>query len=376
MKFAIITHVPHGIMNEKYFAYAPYVREMNVWSKFVDEFIIVAPLELKEKTQISVDYDITNIDFVAINHFNLMGFKSKWNAIFKIPKIVFSIYKVMKKADHIHLRCPGNIGLLGCFLQIFFPKTPKTAKYAGNWDPKAKQPLSYKIQKWILSNTLFTKNMQVLVYGEWANQSKNIKPFFTATYLETDKISIEDKVFTKDIRFVFVGTLSPGKQPIYAVKLVQELSKKYKNITLTILGEGQQRNDLQKYIDENELKNIVFLRGNLPLNVIKMAYIDSHFVILPSKSEGWPKVVAEGMFWKCLPIATQVSCVSNMLDDGNRGLLLTMNLNEDVSKIHALISNQGLYNKKAQLAMNWSRNFTIDFFEQEIEKLILNKKSC
>ena len=43
------------------------------------------------------------------------------------------MYKAMKWADHIHLRCPGNIGLLGCIVQIAFPKKVKTVKYAGNW---------------------------------------------------------------------------------------------------------------------------------------------------------------------------------------------------------------------------------------------------
>ena len=57
-----------------------------------------------------------------------------------------TLYKSIKKSDVIHLRCPGNIGLLACFIQILFPKKNKTAKYAGNWDPKAKQPLSYKLQ--------------------------------------------------------------------------------------------------------------------------------------------------------------------------------------------------------------------------------------
>ena len=116
----------------------------------------------------------------------------------------------MRWADHIHLRCPGNVGLLGSLVQVFFPSKPKTAKYAGNWDPKAKQPLSYKIQKWLLSNTLLTKNMTVLVYGEWPNQTKNIKSFFTATYREADKKEIQIRKLEADIQFVFVGTLSVG----------------------------------------------------------------------------------------------------------------------------------------------------------------------
>ncbi len=371
MKFLIITHVPHGNADGRFFAYAPYVREMNIWAKYVDELIIVAPLTLKEKTSIYFKYEKEGIKFISINELNAIGFKSKLNAISKIPKIVFAIYKAMKEADHIHLRCPGNTGLLGCMVQIFFPNKPKTAKYAGNWDPNATQPLSYKIQKWILNNTFLTKNITVLVYGTWQNQSKNIKPFFTATYSEVDKISVESKTLQNGLKFIFVGALSEGKNPLYAINIVEEISKRHSNISLNIFGNGQLLLELEKYIETNKLENVVFLNGNQSLDIIKNAYIDSHFVILPSKSEGWPKVIAEGMFWKCLPIATPVSCVSNMLDNGNRGVLLTMNLNDDVVLMDGLINNQELYNKKAQLAMHWSRNYTSDFFEKEIEKLFL-----
>jgi len=75
----------------------------------------------------------------------------------------------MVQADYIHLRCPGNMGL-EALVQMLFPNKPKTAKYAGNWNPKSKQPWSYRLQKWILSYTFLTQNMQVLVYGEWSNQ--------------------------------------------------------------------------------------------------------------------------------------------------------------------------------------------------------------
>ena len=56
MKFCIITHVPHGYFNANYFAYSPYVREMNIWIKYVDEIVLVAPLDLKNLTEIDIFY--------------------------------------------------------------------------------------------------------------------------------------------------------------------------------------------------------------------------------------------------------------------------------------------------------------------------------
>lgn len=370
MKFAIITHVPHIRDESSYFAYAPYVREMNIWGKYVDEFIIVAPIIQTEKTAIDIPYQHDKIVFAEINALNLLGAKAILKAILKGPKICWKIYRAMCQADHIHLRCPGNIGLLGCLVQIVFPNKPKTAKYAGNWDPEAKQPWSYRLQKWILSNMLLTKNMQVLVYGQWEGSSKNIKPFFTASYSETEKNLMKKLDLKGKVKFVFVGTLTAGKNPLYAIQLVEALFKKGYNVTLQLYGEGFERNILETYIISNKLKNCIELKGNQSQKVVTEAYQNSHFVVLPSKSEGWPKVIAEGMFWGCIPVATSISCVPFMLDYGERGVLLDMILKQDIQQIKTVLNNEMVFENKREKALEWSQKYTINIFEEEIKKIL------
>ena len=370
MKFAIITHVIHGKISDNYFGYEPYVREMNLWIKNVSEVLIVAPLKTIPKNSIQEFYQHQKITFVPVDNFDISSFKNSLHSLIVLPGIVFKIFQTMQKADHIHLRCPGNIGLLGSLVQVFFPSKQKTAKYAGNWDSKAKQPFTYRLQKWILSNTFLTKKMQVLVYGEWEKNTKNIKPFFTASYFEKDKIEIKTKNLSGRISFVFVGTLSNGKQPLYAIQLMEQLYKKDNEVQLIIYGEGNERAVLENYISENKLESVVKLMGNQNQETIKKAYLENHFVILPSLSEGWPKVVAEGMFWGCLPIASRVSCVPSMLANGDRGLLLDFKLNHDVENIESILKNNALYQDKVNKAINWSRQYTLDVFEDEIKLLL------
>ena len=52
MKFTIITHVLHKKDQESLYAYEPYVREMNLWFKYVNEVKVVAPKEILKKTKI------------------------------------------------------------------------------------------------------------------------------------------------------------------------------------------------------------------------------------------------------------------------------------------------------------------------------------
>jgi glycosyltransferase involved in cell wall biosynthesis len=370
MQFLIVTHVPHIIEANKYFAYAPYVQEMNLWTKYVDDLVVLAPVANDFKTAIDVAYQKENIQFIAIENFDVLSFKNSFLTIFKLPKILWTLSKAMRRADHIHLRCPGNIGLLGCIVQILFPNKPKTAKYAGNWDSKAKQPWTYGLQKWILNNSFLTRNMQVLVYGEWEGSSKNIKPFFTSSYKEADKEPIISKDLKSKINFVFVGTLVKGKNPLYAIQLVENLHKNGFDVTLNLYGEGVLRTSLEHYIFENQLDSIIKLKGNQSKTIVKEAYQESHFVILPSDSEGWPKAIAEGMFWGCVPIATKVSCVPYMLDNGNRGILLTMDLEKDISQIEIVLNNQAHFETMQKRGCDWSREYTLDLFEEEIKKLL------
>ncbi len=374
MKFAIITHVQHIKNNDQYFGYAPYIREINIWLKYVDEVIVVAPLVDKELNLIHEKYNHPKLDFRIVQEFNISSLKNNFITLFRLPKIIHTTYKAMCQADHIHLRCPGNMGLIGAIVQILFPNKPKTVKYAGNWDPKSNQPFTYKLQRWILSNTFITKNTQVLIYGDWKNQTKNIKPFFTATYdefeIQNSKFKIQDLKFAEPFRFLFVGTLSKGKQPLYAIKLVEELYKKGKNVSLEICGECIMRSEIETYIGINTLESIIFMNGNLTKKTVINAYQNSHFLILPSKSEGWPKVVAEAMFWGCVPIVTPVSCVPYMIGNGSRGIILNEILNQDVSQIIAVINNQKLYMKMHYEGQNWSQQFTTNRFEAEIKNLL------
>jgi len=371
MTFTIITHTFHYKEDNAVYAYGPYIREMNVWASHVDKVIVVAPKGKNKISKIHSSYtkEITRI--YSIPFVSLISIFKIIHALIVAPIICVQIFRGMQRADHIHLRCPGNIGLVGCLVQILFPKKPKTAKYAGNWDPKAKQPLSYRFQKWILSNTFLTRNMNVLVYGEWPKQTKNILPFFTATYLEKKIPGAIKKQFSETIRFLFVGSLSPGKKPLYAVQLVEKLKKDGLSCQLDIYGDGSEKGLIESYIEKHRIEHFVTLHGNQGAQTIEAAYKNSEMLILPSKSEGWPKVIAEAMFYGVIPIATAVSCVPWMLGYGSRGLLLNLEIEKDSRSIKLLLQNKENLEELTINAQKWSHRYTLDYFESEIKSLLL-----
>lgn len=401
MKLLVISSAPLIYDHNHVKAYAPYVEELILWNKYIDKIQFCCPIWNDDYGLLTTKIPF-KIDLVfALRDFNTKSFKNTIKSIVAIIVNISILIKLMKQSDHIHLRCPGNIGLLGCFVQILFPFKPKTAKYAGNWDPKSKQPWSYHLQKWILSNTFLTKNMQVLVYGDWPNQSKNIKPFFTATYSE-DEMQIASSLTPRNdvlkghseqseaiclnnghktsfienyndglLKFLYVGTLTKNKRPLLCVEIIHLLKQQGYQVQLSLYGDGSERPLLEQYIFDNHLQREVILEGNVSKEMLKIAYQKSHFLLFFSKSEGWPKAVAEALFWGCVPITTSVSCVSDMLGNGTRGTLVKADKNEIIKAIKNYLNHPELYKIHAQNGMDWSRQYTLERFEKEIEKLLI-----
>jgi glycosyltransferase involved in cell wall biosynthesis len=367
MNFLVVSSAPIFIKNNIKESYLPFVNEMDIWFKYSEKVRVIAPDNYPDKVLTKKFYR-DDIYLYKIPLLDFRNYKSIFSSIFKFPLIIFQMFRAYLWADHIHLRCPGNVGLLGLFMAIFFPLKPKSVKYAGNWDPSSKQPLSYKFQKWLLNNHTLIKNKKVLVYGKWSNQPEYIKSFFTASFSEKERVN-NLKGRMEPVRFIFCGSLVSGKNPLLAIEIVTHLHKKGYKIILDFYGDGPEKHNLETYINRYELKGQIKLHGNVNQKFLVEAYKKSHFCILPSESEGWPKAIAEGMFFGCVPIATKVSCVPWMLGEGKRGILVD-DKNQVVQKVEKLIQNIDIYNTMSEKARRWSQQYTLEKFEKAIVKFL------
>ncbi|MES2559931.1 MAG: glycosyltransferase [Bacteroidota bacterium] len=373
MTFLIVTHVAHTLDEGKYAAYGPYVREMNLWIQHTEKVIVIAPLNKHQQAgKIDLTYNHPNISFLRVPAFELTSPIQILRSLCCIPYIFAVLVLGMIRANHIHLRCPGNLALLGCLVQLLFPWKKKTAKYAGNWDWNSTQPWSYRLQQRIMRNTFLTHNSQTLVYGRWPDRNKNILPFFTASYFDRDRIETTPRTITPDkpIKFIFAGVLTPGKRPMEGLKLVHALIQQHIRLEIHFYGEGPLRENLTSYIQTHNLESVAYIHGNVNSDTLKMAYQSSHFLLLLSASEGWPKAIAEAMWWGCVPISTSVSCVPWMLHHEERGLLVPHINHPPLEAIVSLLNNPAKYAAMAQSGMEWARGYTLENFNAEIQKLI------
>ncbi len=121
---------------------------------------------------------------------------------------------------------------------------------------------------------------------------------------------------SNEVIVTFVGRLAPPKDLfllIDAVKLVPE-------VKLQIVGDGELRVKVERYILKNFLSDRVILLGER--FDIPEILAQSDIFVLPSKWEGLPLTIIEAMMSGLPVVATRVGGVPELVEDGVNGYLV------------------------------------------------------
>ncbi len=195
-------------------------------------------------------------------------------------------------------------------------------------------------------------------YGKPINQIYFISNGVGENFL---KIGDEERTFEKPLRLLFVARFSVQKRPD---RLIEAMSLIKSDATLTMVGEGEDRQKLELMVSNFKLTNIVF-PGRLDGEKLLDAYRNADVFVLPSDREGMPLVLLEAMATG-LPICGSDVLGIHELVDGV-GILVKNPSPETFAKaIDNLASNpdelQALRRKSLQKAQQYS-------WEKLIQKL-------
>jgi glycosyltransferase involved in cell wall biosynthesis len=246
---------------------------------------------------------------------------------FAIKLFVYSFVKVAK-ADVIHVRGPGIPMFVGLLMSVFFPRKKWWFKYANDWSSWGRSTF-WDIQKKLLLNFKWIK---VTVNGTWPGQAKHVLSFENpCVWVVDNKItkSYESDEINKIRAFscVFVGRLTNEKGVLIALRALEKICKDYSEkfkFKFTVIGNGTLKNILSTYKSKNTNLEFIFL-GSMAKTEIFEYYKSHDFVILPTSSpEGFPKSLAEGMAFGCIPIVTSISSIPQYIRHFENGLLLSL----------------------------------------------------
>lgn len=137
---------------------------------------------------------------------------------------------------------------------------------------------------------------------------------------------------------LLVGTVAELHPNKGLDKLIRASALTNENWKTLIIGNGQEKDNLEKEIDSHQLKSKVFLAGFIPDASSLIRAFD--IFVLPSNKEGLPYVILEAGIAGLPVIATNVGGVPEIIESEHSGIILKLNSPEELSvTIDSLIKN-------------------------------------
>lgn len=322
MKLVIISHTEHYLTADgTIVGWGSTVTELNHLIDIFDKITHVAMLHSVVAPSSALPYLSDKIEFVALPAVGGSGILNKLEILSQLPKIIGIIRTHLKTADCFQFRAPTGMGVFVIPYLVLFSNKKGWFKYAGNWKQE-NAPFAYKLQKWFLER----QSRFVTLNGFWEGQPKHCLSFENPCLTEAEVVDgqriTKEKRLNAPINICFVGRLEPAKGLDLLLEAIGSLNdrEREKIGTIHLVGDGDR---LSYYQTKAAALKVHFIfHGFLAREDVQTIYKDSHAIVLPSASEGFPKVIAEGMNYGCIPIVSNVSSIGQYIIHEENGYLL------------------------------------------------------
>ena len=223
---------------------------------------------------------------------------------------------------------------------------------------------------WMLkkANLIFT--LDKISKNQYLKYNRNVIPVNNSIVLPF-KVEIREYCHNP-IKLLFVGRLSKVKRVDGIIKAVSLMKEK---VELTILGDGEEREYLQKVIKDKKIENYVHLIGAVSPSEVKKYMKENDILIMNSVLEGKPMTILEAMSYGLPIITTFVGGIPEMVQEG-KNAEYTNGKEEDIIKaILKIVKN---FKKYEENAIENSKKYDYKLINKKIYesiKLILKDKN-
>ncbi|MFT3741003.1 MAG: glycosyltransferase [Breznakibacter sp.] len=165
-----------------------------------------------------------------------------------------------------------------------------------------------------------------------------------------------------------VGRLSKQKGFDLLVDIAASLKeRKVDGVEIQIVGEGSERENLERAIAEKGLRDYLVLKG---FREDVAGFLNRCDVfVLTSRYEGFGYVVVEAMLCGCPVVAFDVSSISEIVQDGSTGYLVpAFDLDRFVDKVEFLIENKELGMEMGQRGRQIAEQYFS--FDASVDRLV------
>jgi len=255
--------------------------------------------------------------------------------LLKEIRVIKNLWKILRqeKPGILHLNSP-KIGGLGALLGRLC-RIKKIIYTAHGWTFNENRPFwqiwLIKFLSWL---TIILSHQTIVIAQKEYNQVIRW-PFITTKKLKliyngvkpidffdrnTAKKYFENKIKDEDLIIGTISELHKNKGLKYAIQGFREISKKYEKLKFIVIGEGEERKNLEEKIREYDLTDKIFLVGKIEDASRCLKAFD--IFLLSSIKEGLPFVLLEAGLAKLPVIATEVGGVPEIIENNKSGILI------------------------------------------------------
>lgn len=216
----------------------------------------------------------------------------------------------------------------------------------------------YKKIDCIISPSEFIKNQLIKGNLEY-NTIKILHNFVEKSNVN----SINDEGYA-----LFFGRLSIEKGILNTVQALKNIP----NGKLLIAGDGPEKENIEKYIKDNGLKDRIRLLGYLNQNEIKKYISNAKFVVVPSIwYENCPYSILETMEIGKPIIGSKIGGIPELIEDSKNGFLYEYNdINQLEEKMKLLFNNQKIVDEQSKTSkILFEEKYNKDIYYNEISKI-------
>lgn len=370
MKLLIISHTEHYQQTDgTIVGWGPTVSEINHLSEDFEEIYHIAFLHQGPPPPSSLPYTSSKIKFVPLKPVGGKGVGAKLKIVWNIPKVIATVQEILKKTDFFQLRTPTGIGVFLIPYLTLFSNKKGWYKYAGSWNQQ-NPPFGYALQRWMLKQ----QRRKVTINGHWPQQPAHCLTFENPCLTESERedglqLSMS-KSFEPPFTFCFVGRLEDAKGVQRILDAFGGLKSQELVAVIHFIGDGQKIDNYKKQAKALNLP--AQFHGFLERDKVFEIYMQSHFLLLPSDSEGFPKVIAEGMNYGCLPIVSDVSSIGQYINAENGFIINPCTSEELLVLLNATLYKKEEFLRKRSLASHQTVfQFTFEHYRKRIKNEII-----
>ncbi|MEL7060185.1 MAG: glycosyltransferase [Acidobacteriota bacterium] len=377
MRLLVVSHTEHyRDDNGGVVGWGATVRELSQLARLFDELVHLAPLHDSPAPASALPYADPRVRFEPLRPTGGRRLREKLGAAWAAPAFWQRLSSLAAGADLIHVRAPANVAALAMLrLALRRRPAPWWAKYAGNWRPEPGTDfVSFRLQRRFLARRW--PGLAVTVNGAWPNQPSHVRTFdnpcLDASEVATARAATTEKRLDAPLRLLYVGVLSAAKGAGRALDIAARLeARRPGSVQLELIGDGPERPAMESQATRLGLADRAIFHGWQPRPQLGAHYAAAHVLLLPSRSEGWPKVLSEAMAYGTVPVASDVSAIAATLARFGCGRTArTDDLDGFVQAIEGYLEAPDLWRRESEAARAAADAFTYATYLDAVRSLV------